>query len=590
MSAIRAGALVMLALATAPGCQPAETLDHYWSHAHCTATIRTPDGQEHASGAAAYLRRENGSSDLVIQLDDLSIGINDPYPSGPLIRFGVPPGVRAPATLKLVHDTSDVRGPLIVAPGEAWLATLPRVDTTKPGDDWRFGTGNMAVSALAIHENDTSSRDSVSFDGTFDLTGVQASGLAPGALPEAVAGAVRVKCADDLAATDGGLDLDAELPDGGPDAANDSPGDDAAGDASACGQSGSCANPACGDCNGNPGDFCETSLRSVDHCGACTRSCGAGGTCDPLGACVGTSLASDAATAVAVDTTGVGFLVAATAGKVRFAPSGGAPADVGPGGQISAHDSIQLDGSELWFASYAGISHATVPGGAPTGAYGAVQPDSIRLIGLDASYAYVVTVSEGSAPPRDVVRRISRATGALDIVACMLSGMIDATVDRATGAVFVSNGTSVTRYVGTQPGSTCSSTTIGTMVASAQSGEGIARVAAGTTRLVWIAAAGNTGTVHSADLLGAEVPITLGQAASTSGLGASWPLAVAGDTALWVDATPIATSPNRWRIVAGDGSATPTSLAVTGNGVACLAADATAVVWGEGAGVFRVAR
>ena len=51
-----------------------------------------------------------------------------------------------------------------------------------------------------------------------------------------------------------------------------------------CAAADHCANAACADCNGDPTDFCEASLRSPSSCGACGRSCG-GGACSPSGAC-----------------------------------------------------------------------------------------------------------------------------------------------------------------------------------------------------------------------------------------------------------------------------------------------------------------
>ncbi len=589
MSGLRGLAIAGL-VGTLSGCQPAVALDHYWSHDHCTATLQTAAGQVETSSATAYLRRENGSSGLVIQLDSFAIGINDPYPSGPVIRFAVPRDVKAPDTLEVVRDASDVRGPLVIAPGKAWLITTPRVDTSKAGDDWRFGTGSIQVTAIALHENDTSSRDFVSFDASFDLSGVQATGLAADATPAPVAGTVHVTCADDLASGDAGAGLDAAPPEGGLDAAPDGASDASdAGDAgaTACGQSNSCANPTCGDCNGNPADFCETDLRSVDHCGACTRACGSGSSCDALGACVGTQVASEAATAVAIDAPGIGYLVAGAPGAVRFVPNGAAAGDVVTGYQISANDAVRLAGNDLWFASYGGIARATVPGGAVAGVLGSVQPDSMRLVGLGPTYAYVVTIGEGS-PPRDVVRRIDRATSAVDLVACAASGVYDAAVDIPSGSVFVSTGTTIQRYSGTLAGSTCTSTTTGTPVVTGQTTEAIPRVAAGSSRLVWIAAGGTSGSVRSLDLAGTGVPTTLGQVAS--GPGARFALAVAGDTAFWVDAAPLGTAPARWRIVSSDGSGPAVPLAVTADGVTSLAADATDVAWADATGVFRVAR
>lgn len=88
--------------------------------------------------------------------------------------------------------------------------------------------------------------------------------------------------------------------------------------------------------------------------------------------------------------------------------------------------------------------------------------------------------------------------------------------------------------------------------AVAQANETIVRVVVGASRLVWIAAGGNTATARAIDFDGAGPATVLGQAASSSGSACAghWP-------------PPRMTS---------------------------LAADATDVARGGGADVFRVAR
>ncbi len=75
---------------------------------------------------------------------------------------------------------------------------------------------------------------------------------------------------------------------------------------------GACRVGACnagwGDCNGDPADGCETSLRSFSHCGTCTRACVAGQGCNRMGACVAAGSAGTCGAAddfVACPSTGV---------------------------------------------------------------------------------------------------------------------------------------------------------------------------------------------------------------------------------------------------------------------------------------------
>ncbi len=209
MKRLDLGALACLAATVVAGCGSTEPIDHFWPSERCAVS-----GTTAAKRATAYLRREGGTSSLVVQASPYDFGVAEPYPSGPLVRFAVSPETVAPARLEVVRDDSDVRGPPVVAPGSAWLIATEKYDSQKPGANWQFGTGSLTVTALSLEENDTSSRDLVSVHGVFDLSGVQtaafdASADAGATLPPdpgapLVGGVVEVRCADDLVNSDAG--------------------------------------------------------------------------------------------------------------------------------------------------------------------------------------------------------------------------------------------------------------------------------------------------------------------------------------------------------------------------------------------------
>lgn len=588
-------ALVSVAVLGAAACQPGQPYDHYWSSEHCTVAFDAAvdwSGMNvpHPAQASAYLRRANGASSLVVQVDGYGFGIADPYPSGPTLRFAVPPGAGAPSDLGVAVDASDVRGPTVVTPGTAWLIQTDRSDPAEPEDGWRFGSGTLRLQALALSENDTSDRDFVSLDAAFDLSGVTVAPLAAdpanGGSPKTVGGALRLRCSDQaLSDFDGGLDAEPgdDASDGGAGAGGGAPdaGDDGEAGTPACGTSGSCANPACGDCDGDPATFCETELRTTDHCGSCARSCGPSGTCDPLGACAGEPVASDAATAVAIGAAGVGYL--GPSFGVRFAPTGGAPSTLASGGSYSAQDALAIDASDLYFASYAGLSRVSLPSGAPVGVAGTIQPDSVRLVGVTATHVYALTLNEQNT--HDVVRRYDRTSYTPEIVACLAIGTYDATVS-PSGAVFASTGTAVYRFDVPVGGSSCASTSAGALVVSAAPQQAIVRVVAGTSRLFYALSGAGGATVLSIDPSGSGTSTTLGAAAPPPGVGPQ-PLAADGDTPFWIAATP--TPSNGSFVVSGSGGPT-VPFAVTSQAVTSLAASPAGIAWADASGVRRAAR
>jgi hypothetical protein len=80
----------------------------------------------------------------------------------------------------------------------------------------------------------------------------------------------------------------------------------------------------------------------------------------------------------------------------------------------------------------------------------------------------------------------------------------------------------------------------------------------------------------------------LGTAASFSVFQQSVvPMAVQGDTVLWVDSQPAAAG--RYRIVSSSGAA-PATLAITADDVAAIAASASTLAWSDMTGVLTAPR
>lgn len=545
--------------------------------------------------ASAYLRRFGGASALVIQVDGFGIGIADPYPSAPTLRFSIPPDTRGPAQLTVIPDASDVRGPVRVDPGTAWLIYAPGVTPGAAGDGWRFGRGTMSVSSLSLPERDTDERDFVDLEAVMDLGGVTVEPLDPAlGQPEPLGGSLRIVCRDEEApvvsgsgGSDGGLDGGNT---GG--ASGDATGGASGtggGAPSACGTADSCSNPTCADCNGDASDHCETDLREPTNCGSCSRSCGPGGSCDPGGACVAESMVQELASALAASEAGLAWIVpgAPQSGSVRYQPSGGQALTVQSGYTFSAFDRILLSGSELVFAHYQGIGGIPVPAGTPYGVVGAIQPDSVRLLGATNTHYYYLTLNEGNVA--DVVRRVDRSTLAtVELVACAPVGTYDATID-GTGAVLLSTGTSLVRFEGLAGVSGCSGgMSPSTTLATASLTGPIWRVEAGASRAVFVMQSSPGFEVLAVPLTGGSAPVQIGNTVSSSSVGQTvFPLAMDGDTAIYVEAATL--NDGRRRIVASSGSKT-VPLSIAQDPVSAIAVGGGNVHWAEAGGIKKVVR
>jgi hypothetical protein len=533
------------------GCT-SPTLDHYWDYDRCQATFVKPGETTGTSRpVAAYLRRADGASSLVIELSDRG-GIASPYASGPVVRFAISPKEKGPSSLKVVPDASDVRGPVSIAPGTAWLLTSPTTDQTKPGDDWRVGSGTLALTSLSLVENDTSARDFVTLDADLDLSGVIATPIGPAGAPgQPVGGAVHIHCVDQpITATGAG------------------------------GAGGAGGSIGVGGTGGAP-----------DTGG----SSGAGGAAGSSSLPMGTLVTPEQVMAVGVADTGVGWLVRQTqpgfpdSGVARYLGASGAPLDVGASLHLGDTDRIQLAGLDVFFTTAAGLWRATPPGMATIVASTTPQAPA-HLLGATATHVYLAY--PGESPMFTPVRRLDRTTGAIQLFACATVTFMDAAVD-PTGALFVADPSNVRRYDTPTTGTTCTAQTPATaLVAGVATGEAMARVLVGPTRLVYVTTGVGGAKVHGVDSHGITAPISLGAMTITNTTQTTYPIAMDGDTVFWLDATT-ASSGQTPAIVASpaDGSVQPIPLAgAPGGNVIAMAASPSAVVWIGQGGVFRIAR
>jgi hypothetical protein len=188
-------------------CAPSDPLDHEWDDAHCAVTFDTTFVWDPTVGvhteprALVYLRRHAGAAALVVQLA-MENRAGYPYPSGPTVRIAIPSVLATPATLAVNVDATDVRGPRVVTPGTAWVIAATDFSTLAPYDGWLFGTGSIDVQSLAMTENDSSSRDTMTIDVTLDLSKVIVTALsseagAPPPVGKGLGRVLHVRCADD---------------------------------------------------------------------------------------------------------------------------------------------------------------------------------------------------------------------------------------------------------------------------------------------------------------------------------------------------------------------------------------------------------
>lgn len=534
---------------TIAGCEN-PVLDHYWDYDRCQATfVKAGTTTPVTQPAAAYLRRANGASALLIELSDRG-GIGSPYSYQPTIRFAIPRDA-GPSSLHVVPDGSDVRGPVKITPGTAWLLSTPTVDQTKPGDNWRLGEGTLSVAALTLTENDTSARDFVTLDADLDLSGVLVKPIgSTDPATETVGGALHLHCGDQ------------SIPFGSAGGAG--------GVAGAAGSTGAGA------------------MGGSDAGGAGGSAGSAGGTSLPAG----TMVTTDAAAAISTDGTSVAWLVRmlqpgfVDSGVARLSVSGGAATDVAAGMHFVDTDRVVVSGTEVFFTTIAGLWRAAPP--SPANVLVSTTPTNVaRIVGVTATHVYLAYV--GEAPPFTPVRRFNRATGALEAFACVTASFMDGAVD-ANGALFVASPSNVSRYdTPTATGAKCTTASPSQLVAGVTTGQSLARILVGPTRLVYVTQGQDGVVVHSVDSQGIQAPVTLGTAAVTS-QGVP-PIAMNGDTVFWVDGTK-GTPGAAHAIVAspGDASVAPVPLAGEAAEVLGMAASSTTVAWFTGQGVYQIAR
>lgn len=151
-----------------------------------------------------------------------------------------------------------------------------------------------------------------------------------------------------------------------------------------------CENGACGDCNGDPSDFCETSLLTDTNCGSCGRACGTA-SCDVArGACLTEQVATGSIADVDASSAGVLWLEQSGFGNsapAKFLAAGGSmPTTVGSGYDFELENGAVIHSAGLVWGTTKGVVAAPLP---PTaGASYLLSVAGTRLLGATAAHVF----------------------------------------------------------------------------------------------------------------------------------------------------------------------------------------------------------
>lgn len=343
-----------------------------------------------------------------------------------------------------------------------------------------------------------------------------------------------------------------------------------------CGSANQCENLACGDCNGDASDACETDLLSASNCGECGRSCGAA-TCDPAGACTAEQIVTGSAVALAVDAGALAW----TDPKLRAAhwlPAGSSvPVRMNVSWELNQDFGIALTPTELFF-------------GADRTAFRSPLPPSGDAVGFFAGRAWVLSASTdwvylrpNSGTPEGV-RRMARVAATGGYVLCV--GPFQDAVADASDTTYVAERDGVVRYPASAWTSACGGAPAG---ATLVSGVAAQRLRLGGQRLFYVGGAPGAAEIHAVPLSGGTSEL-LGLAATFNNAGYNAPIAAHGDTVFWVARDPLRNREFEHLLMSRTGSEPPRALAVVGTNVNSLAADASYVYIGTTHGVFRTPR
>lgn len=151
---------------------------------------------------------------------------------------------------------------------------------------------------------------------------------------------------------------------------------------------GSCGNPVCADCDGDPSNGCEAELLSEPNCGACGRSCG-GATCEPLAGCAREELVGAAnVLALAVAPTVMAWIAGGAGGGVKVLADGEPSPRVVKSVTLQGETKIALAGTDLYWSDGTGLNHATLP--AATDPVVVLGGSERTLLGTTATHVHVV--------------------------------------------------------------------------------------------------------------------------------------------------------------------------------------------------------
>ncbi len=335
-----------------------------------------------------------------------------------------------------------------------------------------------------------------------------------------------------------------------------------------------CANAACADCNGDGADFCEAGLRTATDCGACGRVCD----CHPSGACEPEVVATGSATGLAVSAAGVAWLASSSAappwqGEVRWLPFGAAaPVVVARTFEPAEAGGVVLTESEVFFAGQRSLFRAPLRPAANEPPQGLLAVLGGRLLGAAGGFLYgAERRSDGASVWR---WPLPAADDALNL--CLSTGFNEGVVDAVDGTIYLDQGGGLVALPPNAAYGPACPQASPFPVAS----DTIGGVTADGGRVAWIAIEGAERPVRRLDAAGGE-PREVGRAAPATLAGLPHPLLLLGDEVVFVDAAPIAGDDHRRHLVAVSSTGARRSLAVVGEAVVALRADATHVYWAD---------
>ena len=351
-----------------------------------------------------------------------------------------------------------------------------------------------------------------------------------------------------------------------------------------CSKLNQCANQACGDCNANTDDYCETNLLTASNCGFCGRSC-AGAACDPIGACQGELVLNAKNRAFDVNENGVAYVdqessLSASLYWYAFGQSSAQLVDssflADQGASVLAHPELLLYASKN-----AAYSSQYPPAQARVDLFSGL---GASIVGVANNQIYVGDL-DGNGP------KIARSN-ALTVTSYQLlcvPGYSDAKVAQ-DGVVYLSTSNEILVYnSGWASVGNCQSPVIGTTLVKVNS---VFNIAIGATKLALTYSDSNRIKVALVDRTSGQLEDVDDVSTTTVGFDTKGLIAMNGDDLFYVKATLTPEDPSaKVALMHYNGTDSPKPMAAVPQWTSQITATSTHIYWSEGgANIYRVPR